>query len=112
MNATQLIQWFESAKFKARHGDVVIVEDRLARKTGKDAQGVVAEGELTGHAHRVDKAMVLRVVDDLVQRTIVVPGEEARISHEEHADGVLPHGRLRSGIQEQYSPDGWARVED
>lgn len=114
MNAKDVIKMFEGAKFRARHGDVVIVSDPNAPTGGADAKGLVADGEATGHAHRVDKAKVLRVVDDLIQRTIVVPARaKAKIDHEEHKASALPPGTLRSGIQKQYDPDGaWSPVVD
>jgi hypothetical protein len=116
MKAKEVIHLFKKSDFKGRHGDVVIVRDDSAPTEGKkDARGVVAEGEATGHAHRVDRAKVLRVVDDLVQRTVVVPfraKSPAKISHEEHTTQVIPPGKHRTGIQRQYSPDGWRQVQD
>lgn len=116
MKAKKLIEWFERASFKARHGDVVIVRDTAAPTNGADAKGVVADGEATGHAHRVDRAKVLKMVDDLVQRVVVVgklgKGERATLDHEEHTKHPLPSGKFRTGIQQQYSPEGWSRVID
>lgn len=117
MKATKLIEWFEAARYKARHGDVVIVSDASAPADGKEVpRGVVADGEATGHAHRVDRAVVRQVVGDLMQRVIVVgklgKGERATLDHEEHARRALPSGKFRTGIQQQYSPEGWSSVQD
>jgi hypothetical protein len=46
---------------------------------------------------------------------VVVPFKAkspAKISHEEHKTNVLPLGKHRTGIQKQYSPDGWRQVYD
>ncbi len=115
MKASDLIRMFETAEFKGRHGDVVVVRDDAAPTAGERCKdGCLAYGEVTGHAHRVDKAKVLRVVDDLIQRTVVVPAKaKARLDHEEHKANVLPPGTYRSGIQAQYDPEtGWAPVQD
>jgi hypothetical protein len=112
MNAKQLIKWFEGAPFKARHGDVVIVADE-AIEPGKQIQrGVVADGEATGHQHRVSRAKVHSIVGDMIQRAIVVSRLSAPIDHEEHKANPIPKGKHRASIQRQYSPLGWARVID
>jgi len=112
MNAKQLIEWFESASFKARHGDVVIVADNNVEPGKQVPRGVVADGEATGHAHRVSQAKVHQVVGDMIQRAIVVSRLSAPIDHEEHTKNPIPRGKHRAGIQRQYSPLGWSRVID
>lgn len=111
MKASDVIGMFKDG-FKARHGDVVIVKSQAEIETDGDNKGIVAEGEATGHAHRVlSKAQVERVkgqVDQMVIRVLA----NTQISHEEHADGALNAGQYISGIQRQYRPDGWARVTD
>lgn len=112
MKAKDLIKWFESAPFKARHGDVVIVRDEAAPIDGNDAKGVVAEGEATGHAHRVSRAKVKTVIGDMLQRVMTVGRASGLISHEEHKTNPIPKGTYRTGIQQQESPEGWTRVVD
>lgn len=112
MTPKQLLKWFDGAAFKARHGDVVIVRDAGAPQDGKDAKGVVAEGEATGHAHRISKAKVKHVIGDMLQRVVTVARGSGLLSHEEHKTNPLPKGTYRTGIQKQESPEGWTRVVD
>lgn len=113
MKANEVIKLFESTPFKARHGDVVLVRDDSAPVQSKDMNGVIADGEATGHAHRVSRAKVLADVNNLIERTVVVGNVVAKLSHEEHKSRSLPkNGRYRTGIQKQYSPQGWTRVVD
>ena len=112
MTPKQLFKWFDGAPFKARHGDVVIIRDDAAPKDGKDAKGVVAEGEATGHAHRVSRAKVKTVIGDMLQRVVTVAKGTGLLSHEEHKTNALPKGTYRTGIQQQESPEGWTRVID
>ena len=108
MTAAEVIEMFQSAKFVARHGDVVVVSDHAepAPEAGKlDCQGVVAEGEVTGHAHRVKHGEVLRVVDDLIHRTIVAH-ENATLDHEEHQQMPLPAGKHKTAILRTVTPTG------
>jgi len=111
MKTAEVIKMFETATFKARHGDVVIVSDPNAPVGDVDMKGVLANGEATGHAHRVTKAKVLATVTNLIQRTLIV-GKLTHVDHEEHKKNPIPVGKHRSGIQRQYSPMGWSRVID
>lgn len=113
MKAFAVIQLFETAPFKARHGDVVLIRDESVVTSGEDAKGVVAEGEVTGHAHRVTKAQALKAVDDMLQRVIVTGRTRGYLDHEEHKKSELPaQGKYRTGIQKQITPSGLRRVED
>lgn len=113
MKAKEVIKMFQNATLKGRHGDVVIVHDPAVPTDGDECNDrCVAYGEVTGHAHRVSEAQVVKLLNDTVQRAIIVSKGKAKISHEEHMDAALPKGKYRSGIQQQYSPDGWSRVQD
>lgn len=113
MNAKQVIGMFEDAKFKGRHGDVVIVRDDGAKGDGKKLGAVLAEGEATGHAHRIakGKADVQAVANSVAQRLVNV-AQAAVVDHEEHTAQKLPKGTYRSGIQAQWTPEGLRRVLD
>jgi hypothetical protein len=111
MNAKTVIKLFSATPFKGRHGDVVIVRDESVESDGKDKSGVLADGEATGHAHRVSRAVVQGVVNSLVQRAITVKRAE-KVDHEEHVASPLPKGTYRSGIQAQWTPEGLKRVID
>jgi hypothetical protein len=102
-----------------RHGDVLIFA--AAVQLGADAtrvpatpRGIVlAEGEVTGHAHRiadVDGAVLYewnggRYLD-------VVAEGGVTLTHEEHHAVTIPRGLHEIRIQREYSPDGWRYVAD
>lgn len=110
--ATEVIKAFEGAVFKARHGDVVVIRCDSPGELGEDAKGVVAAGEATGHFHKVSRAKVNSVINDMLQRVVVVNQSVAKLTHQEHKTIALPRGEYRTGIQRQYSPLGWSRVID
>ena len=97
MKAQEVIAMFSGAKFLARHGDVVIVSDETAVMPPVDAEGVLAYGEVTGHAHRVSNIDAKRIADDLIQRTLAA-GPEAFVDHEELQKKPIPEGKHRSSI--------------
>lgn len=120
MNADDVIKMFAHAKFLGRHGDVVIVQDETAAP-GEKLQLVLAEGEVTGHAHRVAlparsrkaRPEVLRVANETTQRLLrVAKGAVAKVDHEEHTAQRVPAGQYRVGIQSQWTPEGLRRVVD
>lgn len=116
MKASEVIKLFNVAKRKARHGDVVIISDPSV-KGESEIPPVLADGEVTGHAHRVSaphrsKARVLKIANETVQRVLEVSGFCAKVDHEEHKANELPVGKYRSGVQAQWSPEGLRRVVD
>lgn len=106
-----------------RHGDVVIERVELAA-TGKplprDRKGhvVLAEGEATGHAHRIRSRsaelypMPEKVENDNGARLLVIRRPVA-LRHEEHRKITLPPGTYRVRVKRQYNPEGgWSPVAD
>ena len=57
--------------------------------------GVLAEGELTGHSHRVEDSQAGLVHEWLGDMFIDVVGERVAIVHQEHGTILLPHGVYR-----------------
>lgn len=102
-----------------RHGDVLLdkVNDSAKglQRVKLSARGIVlAEGEATGHAHRIDGgAAVLYELpgNDNAVRLLVVR-RTVNLVHEEHGRIELPPGKYRVRIKRAYSPDGWTRVVD
>ena len=77
-----------------RHGDVILKAPvRLPAGAQKRSGDVVAEGEATGHAHRINGGHVFSYGDLL----FVTAGVGASLTHEEHAQEALGP-----------TPDGWA----
>jgi len=111
MNAKQIIEMFRRATFRGRHGDVVVVRDETARGGENDPTRTLAEGEATGHAHRVDRGEIRRVTEAVTQRILAL-GEAALLDHEEHKAQEIPIGTHRSAVQAQWTPEGLRRVQD
>ena len=98
-----------------RHGDVFLrlvkrVPSELPVVERKTPEVILAEGEVTGHAHRVFSADAVEYGDGM-QRVVSVPSP-SRLDHEDH--GFLP---VFSGIyevrrQREYAPDAVRNVAD
>lgn len=93
-----------------RQGDVLIKrlnkKPRGQRKIRPD--GVLAEGETTGHMHRVEsptKAEVYEIDGKLMLST----AKGVRIIHEEHDPVTLPAGDYQVIRQREFTPKGRAR---
>lgn len=97
-----------------RQGDVLIrqIKSLPAQKATKRESGILAFGEVTGHAHKVEtltQAEVLEIGNDLYLR---VSEEGVRIVHDEHAPIELPAGNYEVTIQKEYSPAEIRNVAD
>jgi hypothetical protein len=97
-----------------RQGDVLIrrISSLPTQKAAPRANGVLAYGEVTGHAHKVEdlaRAEVLEVGTGLYMR---VSDEGVRIVHEEHAPITLPGGNYAIEIQKEYTPAEIRNVAD
>jgi hypothetical protein len=105
-----------------RQGDVLLVRvgamPATARPVAEDPRGVVlAEGEATGHHHRIgpayrtatlyahDEGTFLRVTGGATSPVVL-------LTHEEHDPIAIPPGDYRVIRQMEYSPDAVRRVED
>lgn len=96
---------------KYRHGDVLILEC-AAPKGGDELKHLtLAEGEVTGHSHRiVDGIAKLTRFDDKMY--LKVQGEIGTLAHEEHPALSVPQGNYEIVIQREYEPNGWKYVAD
>lgn len=92
-----------------RHGDVLLVRvgDCAANGPKRVRRMVLAEGEVTGHAH------VITAPGRLVGDRLSLP-EGGTITHEEHREIVLEPGDYQVIHQQQFTPitRGWSRVRD
>ena len=101
-----------------RHGDVIVqAVDSIPEDAREARHLVLAEGELTGHAHRItekDAATVYEPDFRGEQRVLFlhVTAESATLTHEEHGPIRLPSGRYRVWRQREYSPKQILRVRD
>jgi hypothetical protein len=96
-----------------RHGDLLVEN---ASAVPSDARLlnhlVLAEGELTGHSHRIaerDAAQLYQSGDGLY---LSVTNESATLVHQEHGPISLPRGNYRVWRQREYSPQEVRVVRD
>lgn len=97
-----------------RQGDVLIrkVKSLPTQKAQPRLTGILAYGEVTGHAHRVEDlahAEVLEVGKGLFLR---VGAEGVRVIHEGHAPVMLPAGDYEVELQKEYTPQEIRNVAD
>lgn len=96
-----------------RQGDVFLIAiDLLPETSRQQRRPVLAEGEMTGHAHRLrDPAsgQVFAVGQELYLEVIA---DDATIIHEDHASVTVPRGGYGVRIQREYSPKEIRRVVD
>ncbi len=88
-----------------RQGDVLIrpltKEIDVELKAKPDL--VLAEGEVTGHAHRITKGEVSLQVNAMIGLMILkVLSKNAVLSHEEHEDIMLPMGDYEIKQQREF----------
>jgi len=92
-----------------RQGDLLFVRPPSGIPAGTTVvpDGVIKEGESTGHAHRVDTAVaeVSRLPSGLTY--ILAPEGGVDVTHEEHDTITLPSGEWIVIEQREYSPRGW-----
>ncbi len=99
-----------------RQGDVMIVAVHSipdgATPIARTKRGVVlAEGEVTGHAHRIPSrhAVLYRTETD-ARFMRVTAGGKVELLHEEHAAVPVPVGDYRISIHAEYVPGELPRV--
>lgn len=94
-----------------RHGDVVIKPTKDRIQGEKQKHLVLAEGEATGHSHRVveGKAELFKYNEKTYLRVL---SKIAKIDHEEHGLRTLAKGDYEIDIQQEWKEDGWAKVID
>ena len=97
-------------QMKYRHGDVLI--QKVNGVKGKKLNHLVlAEGEITGHAHRITEGAAELYEHEGVLFLRVL-SETASLTHEEHKGIKLPQGDYQITIQREFTPDGWRTVAD
>lgn len=101
-----------------RQGDVILLSIKQTdRITAPKPLGqrlphlTLAEGEVTGHSHRISegKAELYEKDGTLYLRVL---SETATLTHEEHKAIQIPQGSWMVRIQREYEPEGWRYVAD
>jgi hypothetical protein len=96
-----------------RQGDVYLIAVPKLPESGRvGRRAVLAEGEITGHAHRLKDPASGQVFSVGNQLYLEVLAEQATIIHEEHGPVTLPRGGYSVRIQREYSPEEIRRVVD
>ncbi len=96
-----------------RHGDVLIQSVRsLPDGVEKQRSVILAEGEITGHSHRVLEADAATLFRDGPDMFLRVTAATATVVHEEHAPIELPRSLYRVWRQREYTPKRIVVVRD
>ena len=93
-----------------RQGDVILQPVQSIRGN-KLSHLTLAEGEVTGHYHRISegKAELYEKEGILYLRVL---SDTATLTHEEHKAVEIPQGNWMVRIQREYEPEGWRYVTD
>lgn len=93
-----------------RQGDVILLP--VQQVEGKKLPHLtLAEGEVTGHSHRISEGQAeLREENGTLYLRVL--SEKATLTHEEHKAIQIPQGSWMVRIQREYEPQGWRYVAD
>ena len=93
-----------------RQGDVILLP--VPQVEGeKIPHLILAEGEVTGHKHRIAEGEAqLSQKDDIFYLRVF--SDKALLAHEEHKAICIPQGNWMVRIQREYEPEGWRYVAD
>jgi len=93
-----------------RQGDVILlsVEQTQGQKL---SHLTLAEGEVTGHKHRISDGQA-ELYEENGTLYLRVLSETATLTHEEHNAISIPQGDWMVRIQREYEPKGWRYVAD
>ncbi len=93
-----------------RQGDVILlwVEQTQGQKL---SHLTLAEGEVTGHKHRISDGQA-ELYEENGTLYLRVLSETATLTHEEHNAISIPQGGWMVRIQREYEPKGWRYVAD
>ena len=95
-----------------RHGDVLIDKAKVPKAAVARPRPILAEGELTGHAHRIADPRTAVLLEHDGTRYLRVTAKTATVVHEEHAPIELPRGEYRVWRQREYTPQVIRIVRD
>ncbi len=93
-----------------RQGDVILLPTQQVEGE-KLTHLTLAEGEVTGHRHRISEGQAELFEKDGTLYLRVL-SETALLTHEEHKAISIPQGNWLIRIQREYSPEGWKYVVD
>jgi hypothetical protein len=101
-----------------RQGDVILLPvQQTVSAPAPQEQGqklphlTLAEGEVTGHSHRISEGQA-ELCEKGGTLYLRVLSETATLTHEEHKAIQIPQGSWMVWIQREYEPQGWRYVAD
>lgn len=95
-----------------RQGDVLLIPTQQQQSLEQKLPHLtLAEGEVTGHKHRITdgNAELYEKEGTLYLRVL---SETALLTHEEHSEIKVTKGLWMVRIQREYEPAGWRYVAD
>ena len=96
-----------------RQGDIFVASVAAVPKGAAPREHcVLAEGEVTGHSHRVADPRAARLFADAASLYLEVLADTATVVHQEHGPITLPRGTYRVWRQREYSPEAIRIVRD
>ncbi len=93
-----------------RQGDVIITPIEQI-EGNKLSHLTLAEGEVTGHSHRISEGLA-ELYEKEGTLYLRVLSDTATLIHEEHDRIEIPQGNWMVRIQREYEPEGWRYVAD
>ncbi|WP_422928997.1 hypothetical protein [Singulisphaera sp. PoT] len=96
-----------------RHGDLLVESVKaIPADATRLHHLVLAEGELTGHSHRIAEPDAAELFQTMEGLHLIVRSESATLVHQEHGPIPLPSGTYRVWRQREYSPREILTVRD
>ncbi|QEH32435.1 hypothetical protein OJF2_09060 [Aquisphaera giovannonii] len=96
-----------------RHGDVFIAAvGSIPGDAARKRHVVLAEGEVTGHSHRIAEAGAAELLERDGTLYLRVLADRAKLIHQEHRAIELPRGEYRVWQQREYTPQAIRTVLD
>ena len=96
-----------------RHGDVLVAATKSIPDGARRLVHVtLAEGELTGHSHRIAERNAAVLFESGRDLFLQVVADRATLIHQEHGPIELPRGTYRVWRQREYSPKEIVTIRD
>ena len=96
-----------------RHGDVFIAPvGSIPGEAVRKSHCVLAEGEMTGHSHRIAEPGAAELLEHDGKLYLKVLAERATVIHQEHRPIALPSGTYLVWQQREYTPEAIRTVRD
>ena len=95
-----------------RQGDVFIISVNNLPAGLSGQRPILAEGEVTGHAHRIADPSTAQIFRGDAGLFMQVTADSATIAHDEHQEVSVPTGAYEIRIQREYHPKEIRKVVD